>query len=136
MTDLEFFSKFMKNYEIKFKVNKEKGIVTCIITTTEDFMSKIIKYGFAEPFNRMPLELKDIDEDKLDVRTYVGIAKCNPEDEWDEEYGKHLAEYRAILNRRADVNHEIETFINKMNACIDRLYLYGRVYRPHHPDER
>lgn len=128
MTDLEFFGKYCKDIETKFRVDEEKRTVTCIITTKNDFISKIIKYGFAEIFNQLPLELRDIREEDEDIRKYVGIAKCNPDDKWDEEFGKHLAEQRAMTARRADINNEIAIFINRMNRCIDNLYLYGRLY--------
>ena len=47
----------------RFQVNKEKGIVTCILTD---------KYG-------------------QEIYTFVGIAKCDPQDQFDEEIGKLIA---------------------------------------------
>ena len=134
--DFEFINTYIKDYEAKYKINKENRTVTCIITTKEDFLSRIIKYGFAEPFYRLPFELDNLREEDLDIRTYVGVAKCSPEDEWDEEYGKHLAEYRATIKRKADINNEITAFVNRMNTNIDNIWLYGRLYQPKHPDER
>lgn len=136
MNEFEFINEYIKGFETKFKVDKERGIVTCIMTTTEDFLSRIIRYGFAEAFYRLPLSLDDLREDDLDVRKYVGVARCNPEDEWDEEYGKQLAEYRAALKRRNDINQEIENFCYRMNCHIDNLWFHGKLREPKHPDER
>ena len=136
MTEFEFIDKYIKNFETKFKVDKENRTVTCIMTTKEDFLSRIIRYGFAEEFGRLPLDLNDLREDDLDVRKYVGVAKCNPADEWDEEYGKQLAEYRAACKRKSDINQRIEDFCYRMNTRIDNLWWFGRLRQPKHPDER
>lgn len=136
MTEFEFINEYIKGFDTKFKVDKERGIVTCIMTTTEDFLSRIIRYGFAEAFYRLPLSLDNLKEEDLDVRKYVGVAKCNPADEWDEEYGKQLAEYRAALKRRNDINQEIENFCYRMNCHIDNLWFHGKLRQPKHPDER
>lgn len=136
MSEFEFINEYIKGFETKFKVDKERGIITCIMTTTEDFLSRIIRYGFAEAFYRLPLSFDDLRESDLDVRKYVGIAKCNPADEWDEEYGKQLAEYRAALKRKNDINQEINNFCYRMNCNIDNLWFHGKLRQPKHPDER
>ena len=66
----------------------------------------------------------------------MGIAVCSPEDEWDEEYGKQLAEYRAACLRRNDINEKINNFIYRMTVRLDNLEDYGKLRRPKHPDER
>lgn len=136
MSDFEFINECIKDFKTEFKVNKEKRTVTCIITTQEDFLSRIIRFGFAEEFYRLPFELKDLRDEDLDVRKYVGVAKCNPEDEWDEQYGKQLAEYRAMVKRKADINNDITNFVRRMNARIDNIWLYGRLYESKRPNER
>ena len=136
MNEFEFINEYIKGFETKFKVDRERGSITCIMTTTEDFLSRIIRYGFAEAFYRLPLSLDDLREDDLDVRKYIGVARCNPEDEWDEEYGKRLAEYRAALKRRSDINQEIANFCYRMNCHIDNLWFHGKLREPKHPDAR
>ena len=74
-------------------------------------------------------------DDAEEIRTYTGYAYCAPEDEWDETYGKHLAEYRASKLRQSDVNHEIKKFIKGISKCIDNLYDYGLLKDPHFPDK-
>lgn len=109
----------------EYKVNKEKGTVVCIITTVDDIPHRLEKYGLA-----------DEDYDNLiDIRYYKGIAKCSPEDDWDEEYGKRLAEYRASRKRQVDVNNELKKYINGLLKCVDNLYDYGLMKNPHKPEE-
>lgn len=119
---------YLRNRMIKteFKVNEEKRIVVCIITTKNDVRNRLEKYG-----------LGDEDYDEYDeIRIYKGIARCAPEDEWDETYGRHLAEYRASKMRQIDVNNDIRKFIRGISKCIDNLYDYGMLREPHKPAER
>jgi hypothetical protein len=110
----------------EFKVNEEKRIVVCIITTENDVKNRLEKYG-----------LGDEDYDEYDeIRIYKGIALCAPEDEWDETYGRHLAEYRASKMRQIDVNNDIKKFIRGISKCVDNLYDYGMLREPHKPAER
>lgn len=111
----------------EYKINKEKQVVVCIITTVNDVPSRLAKYGLAD---------EDYDDIDLDIRTYKGIAKCAPEDVWDEAYGKRLAEYRAARARQVDVNTELKAYINGISKCIDNLYDYGLMRSPHKPEEK
>lgn len=136
MSEFEFLNEYIKSFETKFKIDKDKGIITCIMTTTEDFLSRLIKYGFAEEFYRLPLSFDTLRDGDLDVRKYVGVAKCNPNDEWNEQYGKQLAEYRAACKRRNDINEDINNFMYRMAVNLENLDIHGRLRRPKHPDER
>ena len=109
----------------EFKVNEDKRTVVCIITTIDDILEKLAKYGLA-------------DEDReygIDVRRYVGVARCAPEDKWDEMYGRRLAEYRASIARRADVNNEIMNFVKGIKQCANNLCKYGLLKSPHKPHD-
>ena len=138
MTDFEFFKNYVSSIRTEFKVNREAGVVTCIITTTEDFLKKIIKYGFAEPFEKIGIEIGAIDTEDadLDVRKYVGIARCSPEDVWDETFGRQLAEYRAMKARKDDLNARIKAFVRRTYNNLDNLWDYGLLKEPHKPQER
>ena len=57
MNDFEFVNEFIKSFETKFNVNKELRTITCIMTTKEDFVSRLIRFGFAEEFYKLPFEL-------------------------------------------------------------------------------
>lgn len=121
----------MLNLEFKvtteYKVNKDKRTVVCIITTVNDIPSRLAKYGLADD---------EYDNYDFDVRVYKGFAKCSLDDEWDETYGKRLAEYRAAHARQIDVNTEIKKYIKGISKCIDNLYDYGLLKNPHKPKEK
>lgn len=118
---------FNNHVTTEYKVNEEKRTVVCIIKTTNDIDSKLAKYDlFAnEDFLFDP-----------DIRIYKGIARCAPDDTWDEEYGKRLAEYRASRARQVDVNNELKNYIKTISKRIDNLYDHGLLKTPHRPKER
>ena len=111
----------------EFRVNKEKRTVACIITTFDDVARRLEKYGLADD---------KYDENESDMRVYRGVAKCAPGDEWDEAYGRRLAEYRAARARQVDVNNELKNFIHGISRCIDNLYDYGLMKHPHKPETK
>ena len=117
---------YLRNRMIKteFKVNKEKRVIVCIITTFNDIETRLAKYKLGDEF------YDEWDE----TRIYKGIAYCSPEDEWDESYGRHLAEYRAMKARQIDVNNELKKFIRNTSLCLDNLYDYGLLKDPHKPE--
>ena len=111
--------------DTKFFVNKDKRTVVCVISTINDIPQRLAKYNLSyEKY-----------DDAEEIRTYTGYAYCAPEDEWNETYGKHLAEYRASKLRQSDVNREIKKFIKGISKCIDNLYDYGLLKDPHFPDK-
>lgn len=107
----------------EFIVNEEKRTVVCIITTVDDMADRLAKYGLAD----------DQYDDIEDVRIYKGIAKCCPQDTWDESYGKKLAEWRAARRRQVDINNEICDYINSMDDRLETLATYGRLKNPTPP---
>ena len=112
--------------ESKYIINKEKRTIVCLLTTTGEFKEKLEKYGF-----------HDYSVDWYnDVAIYTGVAKCAPEDEWDENYGKQLAEYRAHRARQAQVNEKLKKYMKRMARCIDNLYDYGLIKDPHKPEKQ
>lgn len=111
----------------EYKVNKEKHTVVCIITAVNDVPLRLKKYGLAD---------EDYDYIDFDIRSYKGVAKCSPMDEWDETYGKRLAEYRAARARQIDVNTELKNYIKGISKCIDNLYDYGLLKDPHKPKNK
>lgn len=114
----------LKRVRTEFKINEEKRTVVCIITTVNDVPVKLAKYGLADDH---------YDEEDFDIRIYKGIAYCSPEDTWDENYGKRLAEYRASRARQVDVNTELKDYIRGISKRIDNLYDYGLLKDPHKP---
>lgn len=111
----------------EYKINEDKRTVVCILTVINDVPARLAKYG---------LEDEEYDDKDFDIRIYKGIAKCSLKDNWDETYGKRLAEYRAACARRADVNKELRAYIRGISKCIDNLYDYGLMKKPHKPENK
>lgn len=108
----------------EFVVNKEKRTIVCIITTEGDVLKRLEKYG-----------VEMVDDywrygDKKMIRRYKGVAKCAPEDEWDETYGKRLAEYRAAKARQIDVNRDLNDAVDHLKLGIAKLTTYGYLKEP------
>ena len=124
MTDFTFFENGNRIFT-EFFVNEERRTVACVLTVANDVPRRLKKYGLADEL---------YDNIGYDIREYKGLAKCAPEDEWDEDYGMRLAEYRAEKARQIDVNNELKHFMKNINRCIDNLYDYGLMKNPHKPD--
>lgn len=122
----------IKDYDVQrvsteYKVNKDKRTVVCIIKTYNDVAERLRKYGLAD---------EDYDDIDLDIRTYKGIARCAPGDEWDEVYGRRLAEYRAARARQLDVNADLNKYIKGVTECVNNLCNFGFMKTPHDPRTR
>lgn len=118
----------MDQITTEYKINKDKRTIVCIITTIDEIPRRLEKYGLFDDENYG-------DDQDIYIRTYKGIARCAPEDEWDETYGKRLAEYRAAKARKNSVNAELKKFTAKMLRKIDTLYDHGMMREPHKPEE-
>ena len=120
---------------IKYIVNKEKRTVVAMIKLTDDYEDSLPTFKNSQYiFDNLWSTLKDIKHNKADFwgREYhiksckmyfpkymSAKAKCSPEDEWDEEYGKKLARQRLtekIHNYRSNSYKIISNLIKKINA--------------------
>jgi hypothetical protein len=57
--------------------------------------------------------------------TYVGIATCHENDNFDIEIGKKIALNRAKRNRAIDINNTIKKFVEDKNRELKNLTNYG-----------
>ena len=104
------------NVETKFYVNEKKRTVICVIFTKNEVLDRLWKYDIYDGTMNLYENCK-----------YVGIAKCAPEDVWDENYGRKLAEYRAMEKRRKDVNRKIMDYIAFTEKKLTNLSTYGKI---------
>lgn len=111
----------------KFKINKEKGVIVCIVTATDDIYEIIRKYRLYTDYT-LPTPFS--------YKIYKGIARCAPEDKWDETYGKRLAEYRAVRARQIDVNNKLKDLYKRENIKLSNLINYGLLKTPKHPNNK
>ena len=112
----------MKKVTTKFKVNKEKRTVVCVIETQGDLFDRVRKSGLDYNFKNYDFDC-----------TYVGIAKCAPEDEWDEKLGKQIAEYRAMLKRKRDIDKKISRILKESIDKLENLNKHQRIKEPSNP---
>lgn len=102
-----------------YYVNKEKRTVVCVMDTFADVQDKISKYGLKVP-----------DKYYCEKKTFRGVAKCSPEDEWDEAVGRKLAERRAAAKRQNYVNNAIDRYVDKEVARLNNLIEHGVLRYP------
>ena len=108
----------MKKRDIEYFVNRERGIVVCKINNCEWIADdRINKY--------LPKSTRCLSDDYRIAETFTGIAKCAPEDTFDEEYGKKLALTRAKAARGKAVNDAIIDFLSDMDVATNNLARYG-----------
>lgn len=61
-------------------------------------------------------------------RIYTGIAKCHPDDNWDEEKGKELAKDRLLAKYYKDYLNIFEKIlfkINRFSSEVEKKFQYG-----------
>lgn len=123
MIDVSVFG--IEKVTTDFFVNEDERTVACVITTKNEIPLKLEKYGLADD---------NYDDNEIEINEYRGVAKCAPEDPWDERYGMKLAEYRAQRKRQTHVNGEIKKYIKDIQRRVDNLYDYGLFKDPHYPE--
>ena len=110
----------MSDNNVKYYVNRDKRIVVCVLSGCRwNAYNRIKKYvpNYDCPYTK--LLIKD---------EYVGIAKCSPEDTWDEDYGQRLAFARARKKRDDAINDQVSRALDILRAAVDRLSRHGYVY--------
>lgn len=101
--------------DIEFKIDKENKVIVCKLKDCENIAwRRIDKY----------LDIHDFENHAI-KNTYIGVAKCRADDEWNEEYGKKLALLRARTKRAKDINRELKNYIQKIQRGIDNISTYG-----------
>ena len=107
-----------KTNNIKYLVCPEKRIVVCLLSDCQDIAcNKINKYTDGA-FFWSDFKIKD---------TYRGIAKCDPRDTFDVEYGKKLALERAKKKRAKAVNKALDKYIETLMETIHRVANFGYI---------
>ena len=104
---------------IRYIVNEEKRTVVAVIDDCAgdawNVIKKMTKNGvFAyTPFITSKYDIEN---------TFVGVAKCNPEDAWDVSVGKELARKRVICKHDKAVREALMEFHKEIvNLMIDNM---------------
>ena len=117
--------KKIKNYVTRtYSVDKNNKKIKCTLISINDIPSRLEKYGIID-------SNKDFEKQTRDI--YVGFAKCDPKDDWDEDFGKKLAEYRAAKARKEYINNYIDNYIKKEKLKLDNLEKYGKLKEARNP---
>ena len=110
------FDEIMSNKDMEFKVYPDKGVVVCRLLNCEDVpIRRIVKYTNSR---FMPNKY-------LIDNVYTGVAKCAPEDTFDEEYGKKVALAKAKRKRGKAINRAIRKYIMDTHRDLSNLTQYG-----------
>lgn len=118
---------------IKYNINEKKGVVVAMIEQCEfDAIHKVMKRY--PPLKEIELndrtDVEDLYErfNLYDLRMphkFVGVAKCNDEDTFDEEVGVKLAGDRVKEKYNKTLNRLINNWVDKMEKQL-RTVLQGK----------
>jgi len=106
-----------KGNGIRYIINLEKKTVTCILSDCYDIVeNRVFKYRMKDVSLYSAPHIKN---------EFVGVAKCSPEDVFDEKIGMALALDRAKFARKKAINSAVSETIRQLNGLIDYLNEYG-----------
>ena len=109
----------MKN-EVCYFIDKEKRTIVCKITGCANIARTRLN-KLAPHFDHYG----DDYENFLIPNEFVGVAKCAPEDEWNEEFGMKLALNRAKRKRGIAINHALIKACNLMRKELEAVTTDG-----------
>jgi len=99
-------------------IDEEKRTIVCVLTGAEteaiSRIQKIINLKFETSLRAICG--KSFINDK-----YVGKAKCDPGDEWNEELGIELAEARAYAKFNLAMYNALDNFSDILGSAIDAI---------------
>lgn len=112
----------MKNFDVNYVVNEEKGIVVCIISDCECNAIALIDSVTNSMIPGLPIPDTFFMSDK-----YKGVARCSNEDTFDVEYGKKLAYRKAYFKYAIALERKVryiakthEDYRKEMAAKFDK----------------
>lgn len=107
------------NNDLEYIIHPNKGVVICKIHNCEYIpLKRVLRYT-------NPSYSVCVSGELIIPDVFVGIARCNPDDKWDEEYGKKLALTRAKSKRGKAINFAIKTYIKRKEKELEVLKQYG-----------
>lgn len=121
----------MENFEnfkldpisIKYNINEEKKVVTCISEYSIGNLHNNLTTGHCSLELSKAIKLfgnNSIRKSSFIRFTVIGIARCNPEDIFDIELGKKIAESRASIKAFKFYSE----YIRQCSLNINRLYTH------------
>ena len=117
----------MKKQNVQYVVDKKNRVVIATIDDCRwDAIDKINKKFIHQATSKM--EISSFISDMLMPNRFKAVARCCPEDEWDENVGKRLACERLTKKYEKSLNRRMARFMVDMNKVIDEMskYLEGK----------
>lgn len=106
--------------DVEYFVFENKGVVVCKLHNC-----RFIALHRIDKYTHKTIEYLEAPYKYLIDEVYTGVAKCSPEDKFDEEYGKKLALTKAKAARGKAVNNAIKTFMSDIEKDLNNLKTYG-----------
>ena len=131
---LKQLNKHIKKIPVIYHINRDKGVVVAKLDTEQgiDWLNRLwnnyvqvcialndtpLKDNRDYPKNEVALYLKVMDDDRKAWQAR-GIAKCSPEDTYDEKIGKLIAK-KKLQDKFYRLLHSV--FVKKHNSLVDCL---------------
>ena len=126
---LKQLNKCIKKIPVIYHINEDKGVVVAKLDTEKgiDWLSRLeknyiqvcvaLKDDERYPQNEVALYLNVMDEDRKAWRAR-GIAKCSPEDVYDEKIGKLIAK-KKLQDKFYRLLHSV--FVKNYNSLVNYL---------------
>lgn len=104
---------------ISYTINKEKNVVTAILSNTkDDAFNSISKKLKRSGLSNMKIALSD---EFMMKDNYVAIVRMDPNDTWDESVGKAKAKERVMKKYYKDFDRIMSKFSNNICRIMDNL---------------
>ena len=117
-----------KKMIIKYKVDKDAGVIVASLGNRNDWRSDILEY-VSTTMIRGCADLYADEVEKLvtnevsNINSIVGIARKHPDDTWNEEIGKEVAAGKLMRK----YNRCINRILNKALLELQKRYLFTEV---------
>ena len=108
----------MKNCQVKYIVKEPERMVVCVIYDTKDYLSRYM-WGHDE-FDDL-YYLDKVDRIYKMPDSFSGVARCSPDDEWDEALGKKIAYNRAKQKLDESFFKRANAYVNYLDRRFDRI---------------
>jgi len=120
----------IKMSDCRFYVNEDERVVVCVIPNTRDMVTEFIWDHFQWNDVDMTMAVRYPLTDKLNMpNSFIGKAKCAPEDEWNEETGKLIAFakakdkcYKSFFKRATKL---VQTVDARLGDMMDKFNDFG-----------
>lgn len=110
--------------DAKFIVNEDNHVVVCVIENTKrlfiDFANKNFHIGTDLGFlSTWDKSYPDFQDKLYMPNKFVGVAKCSPDDEWDENIGRIIAFSRAKDNLLKSFFKRAQFYVTSIEDWLD-----------------